>query len=526
MAIFPGLGRFKEFWCQKVLPLVYDDSLSFYEVLCRLRSKLNEVIENLNKQGEYIETQLPILVDETVRKYFNQNQNLPFIDCYAHGITEKLDDIGPALQKLVTTYGSSYGYYMRGSVIYKLGSAIVFPQFTSVRCDGLIYMNFQGSIGLSGFTTHYYKQIHGTTEQVKPFSTGTGSTIQTNVEVDILDHVEDIFSVCELKESKFKINFFSGNHLLSKNITVFENVVFEVSQIYSEAIGDILQLGMQTISKSSIIIHGATFCDLTIGNFNKVDLECAINTLSCTNNNIINCTYFIKQEVDCGPDNVIRGIMRNKSGYQYNIIGLGALRTLGGFVKFPLQPQIAYYDLANGGNQEIDDWRSPFLGGIKQSNHTCIIPNAYFYMPFELTVRVEPGVTNYSFAGSIGQSPIKTIITFGVESVQQGWAVPSGKTYTLKFGLLFNSFYIKNETDNVIIANVENLPGYSAVYVDGFGVLDEDQAEAIKNYAVEHDMSTHKMAEELGEEGIALIRGGQTYANAATNPESYSWTED
>lgn len=526
MAIFPGLGRFKEFWCQKVLPLVYDDSLSFYEVLCKLKSKLNEVIENLNKQGEYIETQVPILVDETVRKYFNQNRNLPFIDCYAHGITEKLDDIGPALQALVTKYGSSYGYYMRGSTIYKLGSAVVFPQYTTVRCDGLIYMNFQGSIGLSGFTTHYYKQIHGTTQQVKPFSTGTGSTIQTNVEVDILDHVEDIFSVCELRESKFKINFFAGNYLLNKNITAFENVFFEVTQIYPEAAGDILQLGMQTVSKSSIILHSGTFCDLKLGNFNKVDLELAINTLSCAKNNQITCSYYVKQEVNCGENTVIKGIMRNKSGYQYNVIGLAAIATQGGFVKFPLQPSYAYYDLAPGGNQEIDDWRLPFLGGIKQSNHRCIIPDAYFYCPFELTVRVEPGVTNYSFAANVAGGGIKTIITFGVDSVQQGWALPSGKTYTLKFGIMFNSFYIKNETDNVIIANVENLVGYSAVYVDGFGALDEEQAEAIKNYAVEHDTTTINLAEELGEGGIALIKGGQTYANAATNPEPGGGTGD
>lgn len=33
------------FWCQKVLPLVYDDSLSYYEVLCKIVIKLNEVIE-------------------------------------------------------------------------------------------------------------------------------------------------------------------------------------------------------------------------------------------------------------------------------------------------------------------------------------------------------------------------------------------------------------------------------------------------------------------------------------------------
>ena len=40
------------FWCQKVLPLVYDDSLSYYELLCKVVSKLNEVITNENSLNE------------------------------------------------------------------------------------------------------------------------------------------------------------------------------------------------------------------------------------------------------------------------------------------------------------------------------------------------------------------------------------------------------------------------------------------------------------------------------------------
>lgn len=42
------------FWCQKVLPLVYDDSLSYYEVLCKVREKLNEIIKEQNKQADII----------------------------------------------------------------------------------------------------------------------------------------------------------------------------------------------------------------------------------------------------------------------------------------------------------------------------------------------------------------------------------------------------------------------------------------------------------------------------------------
>lgn len=36
------------YWCHKILPLVYDDSLSYYEFLCKMNAKLNEVIDSTN----------------------------------------------------------------------------------------------------------------------------------------------------------------------------------------------------------------------------------------------------------------------------------------------------------------------------------------------------------------------------------------------------------------------------------------------------------------------------------------------
>ena len=40
-----NLSNFR-FWCQKVLPLVYDDSLSYYEILCRIVKYINDIIGN------------------------------------------------------------------------------------------------------------------------------------------------------------------------------------------------------------------------------------------------------------------------------------------------------------------------------------------------------------------------------------------------------------------------------------------------------------------------------------------------
>ena len=41
------------FWCQKVLPAVYDDSLSYYELLCKVVAKLNEVINSQNSTNDH-----------------------------------------------------------------------------------------------------------------------------------------------------------------------------------------------------------------------------------------------------------------------------------------------------------------------------------------------------------------------------------------------------------------------------------------------------------------------------------------
>lgn len=40
------------FWCQKVLPLVYDDSLSYYELLCKVVEYLNNTIQAVNENTE------------------------------------------------------------------------------------------------------------------------------------------------------------------------------------------------------------------------------------------------------------------------------------------------------------------------------------------------------------------------------------------------------------------------------------------------------------------------------------------
>lgn len=57
------------FWCQKVLPLVYDESLSYEELLCKVVAKLNEVINNIDGIPEYIKE---LMSEESLRELLSE----------------------------------------------------------------------------------------------------------------------------------------------------------------------------------------------------------------------------------------------------------------------------------------------------------------------------------------------------------------------------------------------------------------------------------------------------------------------
>lgn len=90
------------FWCQKVLPLVYDDSLSYYEVLCKVVDYINKLIETdreLIGDVEQLKADMAVVQD--------------WIDNFDTGFAEEI--VREAIAKLMKTvvFGiSSEGYFM------------------------------------------------------------------------------------------------------------------------------------------------------------------------------------------------------------------------------------------------------------------------------------------------------------------------------------------------------------------------------------------------------------------------------
>ena len=87
-------------WCQKVLPAIYDESLSYYEVLCKVVKYLNDTVSNV----EILDTNVSrlydayILLQDFVNSYFDQN--------FPELVSAKLDEMAEdgTLTALISVY--------------------------------------------------------------------------------------------------------------------------------------------------------------------------------------------------------------------------------------------------------------------------------------------------------------------------------------------------------------------------------------------------------------------------------------
>lgn len=91
------------FWCQKVLPLVYDNSLSYYELLCKVIEYLNNVIKQVDSNTNQIQlnkNDIQQLQQEiqVVQQELENVKNGNYVSLYINALASWIDN---NLQELV-----------------------------------------------------------------------------------------------------------------------------------------------------------------------------------------------------------------------------------------------------------------------------------------------------------------------------------------------------------------------------------------------------------------------------------------
>ena len=124
----PYTGQSKlRFWCQKVLPLVYDDSLSYYELLGKVVEYLNNTITDVSACEDNI---------TALRDAFVQLQNY---------VNEMFDDFAPEIERIIDEmiesgeFGEILADVVNGLIASEYSTTQGYAQFDYVLKDGKLY---------------------------------------------------------------------------------------------------------------------------------------------------------------------------------------------------------------------------------------------------------------------------------------------------------------------------------------------------------------------------------------------------
>lgn len=160
-SVLESVSPFRHF-CQKVMPLVYDDSLGYYELLCKVTNVLNQSIENNNLLGEDMEKLYEAydLLQGYVNGYFDnldvQNEINKTLDKMVED-GEFTDLVKPLVESVVTNYylndydniydvfdnldGTPKNLIVRKGETIELNKYVTIPSNTNIIGGGTLFFN-------------------------------------------------------------------------------------------------------------------------------------------------------------------------------------------------------------------------------------------------------------------------------------------------------------------------------------------------------------------------------------------------
>lgn len=142
------------FWCQKVIPLVFDDSLSYYEAICKFMQKLNEVINALNNNAECI--------DELQGKYIILQRNFDALEVkweeFKTEITTREENFETRINNEFTTFKNYVENYLNN---------IDVQRYVNIKIDELAESGYFSTLLINlGFNPDNYLAKNNTTVYV------------------------------------------------------------------------------------------------------------------------------------------------------------------------------------------------------------------------------------------------------------------------------------------------------------------------------------------------------------------------
>lgn len=176
------------FWCQKVMPAVLDNSLSFYEVLCKLTAKLNAAIETINGHSELITT-MQSEIDALQTLTAQHTQQIADLTKKVQANANNITAINTRTKGLSTKTDSANNWFglnlqTNDSYVYRLAWSTDAPAASVLQTSrpGSVYYQIGGP--QDDWT---WAHVQNSTEGTQPAFTSISRTIYNQITNDIND---------------------------------------------------------------------------------------------------------------------------------------------------------------------------------------------------------------------------------------------------------------------------------------------------------------------------------------------------
>ncbi|MFR2500871.1 MAG: hypothetical protein ACLS9Z_10500 [Christensenellaceae bacterium] len=230
------------FWCQKVLPAVYDQSLSYYEALCRMGALLNKMVEQLKDMQDNIDAlhkaflKLQAWVNAEIERFESDMENR-----FAEFKQEIYDLFQQYKEEADTFIKQQLEKYKTETTNWLLQKFEEFKTQTNNYINE-IFNNYKTETNqiFNQWKTDFTNQYNQWKQDVKQDITNLGDRV-TNVEGDITNINNQIDNI---------------KHIISTNFPKFEQetVVYTGSKYYQRMIIDFLSF--PSTSDSKVLCYG------------------------------------------------------------------------------------------------------------------------------------------------------------------------------------------------------------------------------------------------------------------------------
>lgn len=313
-----------KYWVQKVLPLVYDDSLSYYELLGKVVAKLNTLIENNSKIPDYIlelirnyidNKDIDAMIEGTIRNYLLNVKYPP--NGLPKAIGDGKTDDTIAIQNCID-YAHDNGY---GVVYFPYGNYLVngLTLYDNVSIKG--FDRYSTTLTLNSGATKSI--INAICDNVGIYDIGFNGNggIQLNTVSDILLKGKNYeLSNLLFKDSYTSIQTDTNGHLQIDNIDILSAI--DKALVLNSDNVELTNCMVERISASK----GTLAVELN-GNNGKYSFESIADVPTFIevngNSNYINLRCINQSElfVDNGENNIINDNYTNTTNSDFNVVG-------------------------------------------------------------------------------------------------------------------------------------------------------------------------------------------------------------